>query len=88
VIATVEEDRYVGDNDSEIDSEMGSFATAEVAAEMVDKRTLDGCKDTVFEQRAMFEVVEEVLIEEEKLDVGPKAPGKDIRRKDTGTISI
>ena len=40
--------------------------------------------DIIDKQRAMFEVVEEVLIEEEKLAVGPKAPGKDIRRKDTG----
>jgi len=55
-----------------------TFATPEVVAEIVDVTTLDGCKDMMFEARAMFEVVEEVLdtkmldIEEQKLDVGPQ----------------
>ena len=107
-IATVEENgNNVGDDDSEIDSEMESFllqcasfatfsivcafatfATPEVVAEMVDMRTLDGCKDTMFEARAMFEVVEEVLdmrmldVDEQKLDVGIQGTRKDTRRKD------
>ena len=38
-----------------------TFATAEVVAEMIDMRTLDGCKDMMFEARTMFEVVGEVL---------------------------
>jgi hypothetical protein len=60
-----------------------TFATPEVLAEMVDMRTLDGCKDTMFEARAMFEVVEEVLdVDEQRLDVGPHGPRKDTERKD------
>ena len=60
-----------------------TFATPEVVAEMVDMRTLDGCKDTMFEARAMFEVVEEVLdVDEQRLDVGSHGPRKDTERKD------
>ena len=40
---------------------IATFATPEVVAEMIDVRTLDGCKDMMFEARTMFEVIEEVL---------------------------
>ena len=74
-----------------------AFATPEVVAKMIDMRTLDGCKDTTFESRAMFEVVGRALnmklvdiakrildVDKQKLDVGPKGPGlrKHARRKD------
>ena len=63
-----------------------TFATPEVVAEIVDTRTLDGCKDMIFEARAMFEVMRmldaTLEVHEQKLEVGPKGPGKDIRRKD------
>jgi hypothetical protein len=72
-----------------------TFATPEVVAEMVAMRTLDGCKDMMFEARTMFEVVGGVLdmkmldiaerildVDKQKLDVRPKGPRKVTRRKD------